>query len=80
MGCCLCQNYVEVHYLYIMYVIYRIDYCIAGCMTCYLPRGKIISRRNQGSTGGEARGTSEASKGDNFSKVDNWSYTTPKSF
>ena len=30
--------------------------------------GKILSRGSQGSTKGKARGTSEASKGDNFSK------------
>ena len=29
---------------------YRINHCVAGCMTRYLPREKIISRGSRGST------------------------------
>ena len=46
---------------------YRIDHCVAGCMTRYLPRENYLPRKPRNYEG-EARDTSEASKGDNFSQ------------
>ena len=58
----------------------RIDHCVAGCITCYLPQEKLSPTEAKEVSRVKLEVLLRFPKEIIFPKVDNGSYTIPKSF